>query len=143
PRHALAGAGGAPHTPGPDQSVGGMMYEQEREVALAAARAANMTIRAAHGSGAAAAMKDGHPLNLVTATDVAVEKAIIQTIAAAFPDDGFLAEESGETAASGAGHGRRWVIDPLCGTRNFTYRLPSVATNIALLEGDRPVLGVV
>ncbi len=122
------------------------MYEQEREVALATAREANLLIQAVHTRGAAAAMKDGHPLNLVTATDVAVEKMIIERLSSAFPGDEFLGEESGAIAPSSGRQGsaaRRWIIDPLCGTRNFAYRLPAVATNIALLERDKPVLGVV
>jgi len=120
------------------------IYEREREVALAAAREANAVVRQAHNHGAAASTKDGHPLNLVTETDVAVEALLIERLSAAFPGDGFLGEESGNSdPVAGQASGRRWVIDPICGTRNFTYRMPSVATNIALLDGERPVLAVV
>jgi myo-inositol-1(or 4)-monophosphatase len=120
------------------------MYEREREVALAAAQEANLAVRALHSQGSTAASKGGHPLNLVTESDVAVEESIVRALSTAFPADGFLAEESGEQPPRGRGRGRRWVIDPICGTRNFTYRLPSVATNIALLEEDgRAVVSVV
>ena len=119
------------------------MYENEREVALRAVREANAMVRAGHARGAVAATKGDHPLNLVTETDVAVEEVLIERLSQAFPDDAVLGEESGDVAPRLAGGSRRWIIDPICGTRNFTYRLPSVATNIALLDGERPVLGVV
>jgi myo-inositol-1(or 4)-monophosphatase len=133
------------------------VYEREREIALAAAREANHSVRTLHGQGASATSKGGHPLNLVTEVDVAVEQGILRRLREAFPADGFLAEESGEQppregSPEGRATPRRWVIDPICGTRNFTYRLPSVATNIALLQRvprpgggsiERAVLGVV
>ena len=37
----------------------------------------------------------------------------------------------------------RWVVDPLDGTTNFIHRVPVFAVSIALLDGDKPVLGVV
>jgi histidinol-phosphatase len=53
----------------------------------------------------------------VTVADREAERAILQVIAADFPGDAVLAEESGVTAGQG---GRRWIVDPLDGTRGFT-----------------------
>lgn len=38
---------------------------------------------------------------------------------------------------------RVWVIDPLDGTTNFTRRLPLFVVSIALMEGDRSLIGVI
>jgi len=78
--------------------------------------------------------------DVVTEVDHLSEAAIIRTIHAAFPDDGFLAEESG---ASGATEGRLWVIDPLDGTVNYANGIPFFAVSIGLVVDGEPVLGVV
>ncbi|HEY0534643.1 MAG TPA: inositol monophosphatase family protein, partial [Actinoplanes sp.] len=63
--------------------------------------------------------------------------------ARARPRDAVLGEEFGVSEAA-AGHGtRRWVIDPIDGTKNFVRGVPVWATLIALLEGDTPVAGLV
>jgi histidinol-phosphatase len=55
------------------------------------------------------------------------------------PDDAVLGEEQG---AAGSGR-RRWILDPIDGTRNYTRGIPVWATLIALEEDDRVSLGVV
>src|SRR5690606_36984931 len=57
----------------------------------------------------------------VTAADRAAERLLRDRIAAAFPDDGGLGEEFGET---GAGAARRWIVDPIDGTRSFIRGVP-------------------
>ncbi len=53
--------------------------------------------------------------------------------------DAVLGEERGEV-----GHGpRRWVVDPIDGTKNFVRGVPVWATLLALMDGDEVVLGVV
>ena len=74
----------------------------------------------------------------VTAADTAVEKLIREQIAAVFPGDGFLGEESGGAAAS-----RLWVVDPIDGTANFARGLPQFAVSIAFCVDRKPVVGVV
>src|SRR4029453_453215 len=65
------------------------------------------------------------------------------TLARARPRDGVLGEEFGRAEAA-AGRGmRRWVIDPIDGTKNFVRGVPIWGTLIALLEGDTPVAGLV
>ena len=79
-------------------------------------------------------------IDLVTATDLAVEEFLRGRLAPLIPGAHFLAEEgSPGTALAEA----TWVIDPVDGTTNFAHGLPFVGTSIGLwLDGDI-VLGVV
>ncbi|WBB66605.1 histidinol-phosphatase [Micromonospora sp. WMMD812] len=81
-------------------------------------------------------------LTPVSDADTAVEREIRALLAAHRPADGLLGEEYGAQPATGP-DGRRWVVDPIDGTKNFVRGVPVWATLIALLEGDRPVLGLV
>lgn len=82
-------------------------------------------------------------LTPVTDADTSVERAIRATLGRARPRDAVLGEEFGVTpAAAGAGY-RRWVIDPIDGTKNYVRGVPVWATLIALLDGDQPVAGLV
>jgi len=82
-------------------------------------------------------------LTPVTDADTAVEKAIRATLARTRPRDGVFGEEFGATEApAGPGH-RRWVIDPIDGTKNYVRGVPIWATLIALMEGDQVVVGLV
>ncbi len=78
----------------------------------------------------------------VTAADLAVEAAILETLGAAFPDDAILAEES-VGAHAWSGRERVWMIDPVDGTRDFADGSASWAIHIGLVLAGRPVLGVV
>jgi histidinol-phosphatase len=78
-------------------------------------------------------------LTPVSDADLAVERAIREVLAVERADDAVSGEEFG-TAGSGA---RRWVIDPIDGTKNYVRGVPVWATLIALLDGDEPVVGVV
>jgi len=78
-------------------------------------------------------------LSPVTETDRAIEKSLRERIAAERPDDSVLGEEeglSGESRSGGEG-GRRWILDPIDGTRNYSRGIPIFATLIALeLDGE-------
>lgn len=78
--------------------------------------------------------------DMVTATDRASEKLIVDGIRAARPDDAILGEEG--TVESGT-TGVRWVIDPLDGTTNFLYGLPAFAVSIGVEVDGRAEVGVV
>ena len=72
-------------------------------------------------------------LSPVTETDRAIEQALRERIAAERPGDVVLGEEEG---SSGEG-GRRWILDPIDGTRNYSRGIPIFATLIALeVEGE-------
>jgi myo-inositol-1(or 4)-monophosphatase len=71
------------------------------------------------------------PNDFVTEVDQAAEAAIIDTLLAAYPGHGILAEESG--SARGARDSEYvWIIDPLDGTTNFIHGLPTYAVSIGL-----------
>jgi histidinol-phosphatase len=78
-------------------------------------------------------------LTPVTDADRAVETAIRDVLGEHRPDDAVSGEEFG----SQGGGDRRWVIDPIDGTKNFVRGVPVWATLIALLDGGRPVVGMV
>ena len=78
-------------------------------------------------------------LTPVTEADRAVETAIRERLALERPADGILGEELG---VSGGGT-RRWIVDPIDGTRNYSRGIPVWATLIALEEDGELLLGVV
>lgn len=67
----------------------------------------------------------------VTRADREAEAAIRTVIRTALPDDAWLGEETGE---EGGGSGRRWIVDPIDGTRNFVRGIPLWATLVACEE---------
>ncbi len=72
----------------------------------------------------------------VTQVDRASERAITEVLAStSIP---VLGEEDGGSAGE-----RYWVVDPLDGTTNYLHRFPIVGVSVALVEGGRPVVGVV
>lgn len=79
-------------------------------------------------------------LTPVSDADTAVEQALRATLARSRPRDGLLGEEFGSSGGTGT---RRWVIDPIDGTKNFVRGVPIWATLIALLDEGEPVVGMV
>jgi 3'(2'), 5'-bisphosphate nucleotidase len=78
----------------------------------------------------------------VTRADHEADELIRRGIAAAFPDDAILSEETPDDL-SRLGRTRLWLVDPLDGTRQFVERIDEFAVMIGLaLEGEA-VLGVV
>jgi histidinol-phosphatase len=75
----------------------------------------------------------------VTEADRAIEDALRRAIEAEFPGDAILGEEQG---ASGSG-GRRWIVDPIDGTKNYVRGIPVFATLIALEDDGALALGMV
>jgi len=82
-------------------------------------------------------------LTPVTDADTAVERAVRAALAQARPHDGVLGEEFGSSAPAAGSGTRRWVIDPIDGTKNFVRGVPIWGTLIALMDGDQPVVGLV
>jgi myo-inositol-1(or 4)-monophosphatase len=77
--------------------------------------------------------------NLVTAADLASERAIREILAAEYSDHSLLSEE---TAASATGEGWMWVVDPLDGTHNYAHGIPFFCINIALCYREEPLLAL-
>lgn len=75
----------------------------------------------------------------VTAADEAAERVIAAAVAERWPDHGFVGEEHG-TRLPGAR--LRWVVDPIDGTRAFIMGWPMWGTLIGLLDGGKPLFGL-
>jgi myo-inositol-1(or 4)-monophosphatase len=74
-------------------------------------------------------------IDLVTESDLASEKLIIERIKSHYPRHAILAEESGETAGVELISGTsdwKWIIDPLDGTTNYAHGYPCFCVSIAL-----------
>jgi histidinol-phosphatase len=78
-------------------------------------------------------------LTPVTDADQAVEENIRKTLSRVRSRDAVIGEEQGTTGHSQ----RRWVVDPIDGTKNFVRGVPVWATLISLVVDDEVVLGVV
>jgi len=81
------------------------------------------------------------PGDRVTASDTAIQSHIAREISAAFPDDGMIAEEPGDTRAGD--HEFVWVVDPLDGTNNFALGIPCFAVSIGILRAGLAYAGVI
>lgn len=78
-------------------------------------------------------------LTPVSDADQAVEEAIRRTLSRARSRDAITGEETGTTGTSA----RRWIIDPIDGTKNFVRGVPVWATLIGLAVEDEVVMSVV
>jgi myo-inositol-1(or 4)-monophosphatase len=77
--------------------------------------------------------------DLVTATDVAVEDAVRAVLAGAlgYP---VVGEEAGGDIPTDSPY---WLVDPICGTRNFASDIPVFAVNVGLVEAEQVTLSAV
>lgn len=107
------------------------------ELALRLAEAADAISLPHFRSGLAIETKPD--LTPVTEADRAVESELRRMLAATRSGDGILGEEHGVSM----GGGRRWLLDPIDGTRNYVRGIPIWATLIALEESEAVRLGVV
>lgn len=80
---------------------------------------------------------DGTP---VTAADRAAERLVRDRLASRHPDDAVAGEEE---ADAGGTSGRRWIVDPIDGTKAFTHGVPLYSTLLALEDEHGPALGVI
>lgn len=82
---------------------------------------------------------DSSPL---TEADLAADRIIVAGLEAAWPDIPVVTEERSETHGLGADR-PHFLVDPLDGTKEFVQRRGDFTVNIALIEGGRPVAGIV
>jgi len=93
------------------------------------------------GRARATLKSDGTP---VTAADLAISRAVLRRLRAAFPADQAFSEELPGAGPAPALTARFcWVLDPIDGTNNYAAGIPFCAISLALLERGRPVYGVV
>lgn len=81
-------------------------------------------------------------LTPVTEADRAVERSLRGEIERLRPADAVLGEELGASAGSGSAVARRWILDPIDGTKNFVRQIPVWATLVALEDRGVPTVGV-
>ncbi|MBQ1089785.1 inositol monophosphatase family protein [Streptomyces sp. B93] len=116
------------------------LHTELLKLAHEAARRAGELLRDGRPADLAVAATKSSPIDVVTEMDIAAEKLITDLISGRRPDDGFLGEEG---AASEGTSGVRWVIDPLDGTVNYLYGLPTWSVSIAAEHRGETVVGVV
>ena len=75
----------------------------------------------------------------VTDADLEIEAAIREAVHAHFPGDGVLGEEGGLDGGSA----RRWIVDPIDGTKNFADGIQIWSNLIAFAVEGEPMVGVV
>jgi len=112
---------------------------RERDVAMEAARAAAAIIRRYYKTDLTIELK-GHD-DPLTAADRESNACIHEMISRAFPDDGWLSEETADSSAR-LEKKRVWIVDPLDGTKEFTQHIPEFCVCIALVENGRPIVAV-
>jgi 3'(2'), 5'-bisphosphate nucleotidase len=79
----------------------------------------------------------------VTEADERAEAIIIAALATLTPEIPVIAEEMAAARDLAVAPERFWLVDPLDGTREFVAKNGEFTTNIGLIDGDHPVLGVV
>jgi histidinol-phosphatase len=108
------------------------------ETAVEAARqAGQVALRYFDGSLTVEWKADQSP---VTVADRETEQVLRATLQAAFPGDGFLGEEYGDSPGPS---GFRWILDPIDGTRNYVRGIPLWATLVGLEYQGEQIAGVV
>jgi histidinol phosphatase-like enzyme (inositol monophosphatase family) len=113
-----------------------MAYEKEMTAGAAIARkAGELALKIREGNIGVEIKSDESP---VTLADKACEKLIVEELSAAFPGDGFLGEEG---ATQESKNGRRWIVDPIDGTRDFIRGTRAWSVLIGLEEHGQVVAG--
>ena len=108
-------------------------------VAIDAAHAAGRVIRDFYGRDVRVGQKgESGP---VTEADLAANACIQHLLTTAFPDDGWLSEETAD-GADRLAKSRVWIIDPLDGTWEFTTGVPEFVVSIGLAVDGTATLGV-
>ena len=120
----------------------GQNHHQYLEQVIAIAKAAGVAIMHVYSTDFSVVNKeDNSPL---TQADLAAHHLIVSALSKLTPHIPVLSEESEaidyETRSTWQQY---WLIDPLDGTREFVKRNGEFTVNIALIDGQKPVLGVV
>ena len=83
-------------------------------------------------------------IDLVTESDIAAERLIVERIRSYYPRHAILAEESGASEQAGAAASEyKWIVDPLDGTTNYAHGYPCYCVSIALERAGELVIGVI
>lgn len=112
-------------------------------VAVTIARSAADLARTLRAQGIGEVSTKSTPTDVVTAADKAVENHVIEVLHQSRPDDAVLGEETGQTGGKVASSAVRWILDPIDGTVNYLYGLPTYAVSLAAEVDGTVVAGVV
>lgn len=110
------------------------------KLAIAAARAAGAILKR-HWHNRDFEINSKGRNNPVTSADLEADRLIAGILRDAFPDYGWLSEETEDDKAR-LTRSRVWIVDPLDGTKEFISGVPEFSIAIALAEEGEPVLGV-
>lgn len=77
--------------------------------------------------------------SLVTIADKLINSLVIERLSKEFPDDGVIGEEESNAEY---GMGRRWLCDPIDGTRAYIWGTPTSMFSLALVIDGKPIVGV-
>lgn len=113
-------------------------YQSELAFATNVARKAADVLVTMQPSATVAVQKD--IADIATTADLASEKYILEEIRKVYPTDGIHSEESKDANTSSS---RRWVVDPLDGTKEYAKGLAEYNVLIGLEENNQPVMGVI
>lgn len=115
--------------------------EKFAAVACAAAAEAAAYLREAYGRPKQVHFKG--PIDLVTDTDRAVEKLVVDRLRCELPDHLVVGEESSTELTRPRDDQYVWYVDPLDGTTNFAHSYPQFCVSLALARGSQLLVGVV
>ncbi|PZU11780.1 inositol monophosphatase family protein [Sphingomonas sp.] len=117
--------------PAPDADLIAAIADAAREAGALAARRATDSYRQWD-------KVPGHP---VCEIDLEVDALLFERLGAIDPDAAWLSEETADSPER-LGAARIWVVDPIDGTRDYLRGRPGWAVSVALVEGGRPIVGV-
>ncbi|HJV22286.1 MAG TPA: inositol monophosphatase family protein [Holophagaceae bacterium] len=115
------------------------MFEAQRDAAVEAAKAGGAVLMGHWRRLDPATVQEKTKNDLVSIADKESEAAIHAVLEQAFPQYGWLGEETGVAGDTE----RKWIVDPLDGTLNFIQGFPQWCVSIALWDAAGPAVGVV
>ncbi|APA99911.1 inositol monophosphatase family protein [Nocardia seriolae] len=112
------------------------------ETAAAHVRARRPEVFGPHARAADVVQSKSTPTDPVTIVDTETEQLVRKLVADLRPGEPVVGEEDGGSLADDPNL-VHWIVDPIDGTVNFLYGIPSYSVSVAALRGGRPVAGAV